>query len=80
MALREGDAVWQMVDEAGAKTLKIQPVDVVRRLTDTVLVKGLTPGTAIIKSRLASPVPGMALRLADDTPKVAAKAAPKSAP
>jgi RND family efflux transporter MFP subunit len=77
IALREGDEVWQMTAD---KTLKVTPVNVVRRLTDQVLVKGLKPGTTIIKSRLASPVPGMALRLAETDAKVAAKAAPKSAP
>ena len=75
-ALREGDQVWQISKD---KTLAITKVDVVRRLPDEVLVKGLKAGDQIIKSRIASPVPGMALRLEATPPKVAAKVdAPKA--
>ena len=67
-ALREGDQVWQISKD---KTLAITKVDVVRRLPDEVLVKGLKAGDQIIKSRIASPVPGMALRLQAAPDKVA---------
>ena len=76
-ALREGDQIWQISKDS---TLTISKVDVVRRLPDEVLVKGLKAGDQIIKSRIASPVPGMALRLEAAPAKVAAKAdTPKAA-
>ena len=75
-ALREGDQIWQISKD---KTLTISKVNVVRRLPDVVLVKGLKAGEQIIKSRIASPVPGMALRLDTAPTKVAAKVdAPKA--
>lgn len=70
-ALREGDQIWQVSKD---KTLSIKAVNVVRRLPEVVLVKGLKAGETIIKSRIASPVPGMALRLDAGPAKVAAQA------
>lgn len=72
-ALREGDQVWKMTAE---QTLAIEPVKVVRRLQDTVLVQGLKVGEKIISSRLSSPVSGMKLRT-DAAPPKMAKGAPK---
>ena len=76
-ALREGDQVWQISKD---KTLAITQVDVVRRLPEEVLVKGLKAGDQIIKSRLASPVPGMALRLQGAPEKVAKAGGSSKAP
>lgn len=67
-ALREGDQVWKMTAE---KTLAIEPVTVVRRMQDSVLVEGMKAGEKIISSRLSSPVGGMLLRTEADTPKMA---------
>lgn len=76
-ALREGDQIWQISKD---KTLAIKSVNVVRRLPEVVLVKGLKAGDTIIKSRIASPVPGMTLRLDSPPAKIAQKAdAPKAA-
>lgn len=61
VALREGDRVWRVdVDD----TLLSGPVKVVRRMRETVLVSGgLSDGDRVVTSRLASPVPGMKLRV-----------------
>ncbi len=61
VALREGDRVW-LVD--AEDRLEIRRVKVLRRLATSVLVEsGLEGGDRLILSRLASPVPGMALRV-----------------
>lgn len=67
-ALREGDQIWKMTAD---DTLAIEPVQVVRRLQDTVLVKGLKAGEKIVSSRLSSPVGGMKLRIESAAPKMA---------
>ncbi len=60
-ALREGGRVWRVGPE---QTLQAAPVTILRRLRDTVLIDGgLADGDQIVTSRLASPVPGMKLRV-----------------
>jgi multidrug efflux pump subunit AcrA (membrane-fusion protein) len=76
-ALREGDQIWQISKD---NRLTIKTVNVVRRLPEVVLVKGLKAGETIIKSRIASPVPGMTLRLEAAPATIAQKTdAPKAA-
>ena len=60
-ALREGERVWRV---AADDTLVSGPVKIARRLRNTVLVsEGLSNGDRVVVSRLASPVPGMQLRV-----------------
>lgn len=56
--LREGDVVW-LLDENDR--LAMAQVEIVWRLKDDLLVRGLSPGSRIITSRISAPVPGMAL-------------------
>ncbi|MCA9543792.1 MAG: efflux RND transporter periplasmic adaptor subunit, partial [Myxococcales bacterium] len=74
LALHEGDQVWLFQDGR----LVTRQVEVSRRLRDSVLVrKGLSAGDQLIVSRLASPIPGMPLRLKGAAP--AGEAPPTSA-
>jgi multidrug efflux pump subunit AcrA (membrane-fusion protein) len=64
-ALRENDRVW-VRDSVGL--LAIRPVKVVWRRQDDVLVHdGFKPGDQLVTTHLASVVPGMALRVREDT-------------
>ncbi len=73
VALREGDRVWRV--DADNRLLS-GPVTVLRRLRETVLVsEGLADGDRVITSRLASPVPGMQLRVKPSEAKPRAEAA-----
>lgn len=75
VALREGDVVWVLKAD---DTLEFRDVEVGARERDFVLVRsGLAAGERIITSRLAAPVPGMKLKVADEAVKAAsAPAAP----
>jgi RND family efflux transporter MFP subunit len=73
VALREGDRVWRVDAD---QRLVSGPVTVLRRMRATVLVsKGLADGDRVITSRLASPVPGMELRVKPSETKPTAEAA-----
>jgi len=62
--LRNGDRVWVMSE---AKTLEVREVKVAFRGAGTVYVtEGIEAGEKLIVSDLSSPVPGMALRTAED--------------
>ena len=52
-SLRENNWVW--IDDGGK--LKIQPVDILFKETDFVLVKGIPSQSLIITSDIAAPVP-----------------------
>ncbi|TNF26233.1 MAG: efflux RND transporter periplasmic adaptor subunit [Deltaproteobacteria bacterium] len=73
VALRDGDRVWVMKDER----LDVREVEIVWRDEESVLVKrGLTVGDPIITSKLSTPVPGMKIRVAAETPDAKAPGAP----
>jgi RND family efflux transporter MFP subunit len=64
-ALREGDVVWLVVDDA----LVMRRVQVAWRREDTVLIgEGLADGDRVVVSPLASPVEGMPLRVLEAGP------------
>ncbi len=80
LALREGDSVWVMTTD---DTLEIRTVEASwRGLNDVYVRSGLADGDRLIVSRIAAPVPGMALRTgaASDTrePKTARADAPEA--
>lgn len=63
--LRDGDTVWLMDNDG---RLEIRKVEVAFRGRDEVLVTGgLQPGEKLVVSTLAAPVPGMLLRVAEDS-------------
>ena len=65
MALREGDQVW--VADAD-DMLRYRTVTVTWRRTETVVVRGdFEPGDRLIVSRLPNVLPGIKLRISDDT-------------
>lgn len=65
-ALREGSRVWVLTPDG---ELDIRDVSIVWSKPDSVLIGGgIADGDAIIVSRLQTPVSGMALRTADQTP------------
>lgn len=69
LALREPSNVWIVADSAEGEGLVLadRPVEVARRLSDRVLLSGgISDGTRVITSRLASPVPGMRIRVKGD--------------
>jgi RND family efflux transporter MFP subunit len=68
--LRNGNAVWQIDDES---RLKKTPVRVLWRDRDHVVVKGLKAGESIISNHVPTAAPGMALRIAEQRSKAAAK-------
>lgn len=70
LALRENDRVW-LRDADGR--LRFTPVDVIWRQADTVVVRGLQDGDAVVLSRIAAPAPGQKLALA--TPSTVVPAA-----
>ena len=64
--LRDGDKVWLYTAE---NTLKIQPVKVVFRAEDYVLIAdGINPDSQVIVTDIAAPVDGMPLRLPGQEP------------
>lgn len=69
IAMRGDDAVWTLEGDV----LKVQPVEVVWRKRDTVLVRGVTGGAQVITSPVPGAVDGMKVRTA---PAAAAKKGP----
>jgi len=67
-ALREGSAVWVMDAQ---DTLAARPVEIVWRYADAVLVRGLQDGDRLVDGIVPSPVMGMRLRVAGETPPAA---------
>jgi hypothetical protein len=63
--LRDGTSVWIM---NAADELEIRTVEIAWRERDRVCVAaGISPGERIVTSDLSAPVPGMALRVLDET-------------
>jgi multidrug efflux pump subunit AcrA (membrane-fusion protein) len=73
VALVDDHQVWLVVDGK----LRAREVEVAWRETDTVLVRGLRGGEAVVTTPLATPTEGMSVRI-DDAPTVIAAAAPAS--
>ena len=68
-ALRDGGDVWIM---DGDDRLEIRPVEIAFRGPDTVLVSGgLRAGERIVTSRIATPLPRMALRVLEEREETA---------
>jgi hypothetical protein len=66
-ALRENDRIW--VCDADGR-LAIRPVEIVwRRHEDVIVRDGFRPGDQLICTHLASVVPGMPLRILEQTPE-----------
>ncbi|HJL18857.1 MAG TPA: efflux RND transporter periplasmic adaptor subunit [Sandaracinaceae bacterium LLY-WYZ-13_1] len=63
-ALRDGAEVWVATDDGA---LDIRAVEVAWRREDSVLLSsGIEPGDRVVVNRLAAPVDGMAVRIAED--------------
>lgn len=77
VALADDRMVWLVVDGKLAR----REVDVAWRSADTVLVRGLRPGDAVVTTPLASPTEGMAVRVEGEAPALiaAVPAAPAAA-
>ncbi|MEM9074044.1 MAG: efflux RND transporter periplasmic adaptor subunit [Myxococcota bacterium] len=72
LAVRDGDRTFVMNDDG---TLSIRDLTVVWRTEDALLVRsGVRAGERLITSRIATPVEGMALRVADTAPEAHAEA------
>jgi RND family efflux transporter MFP subunit len=66
-ALQEGDVVFVMTED---DKLEFRPVEIAWELPKSLLVAdGLAPGERVIISQIGTPLPGMALRLAEPEPK-----------
>jgi len=66
-ALREGNSIWVMNEQ---DELEVRSVEIVWREQDVVLVRsGIEAGERIVTSQLATPVPGMKLRLPGTLPE-----------
>lgn len=79
-ALREGDVVWLIDDES---KLRFRDVEVaLRRDADVLVTGGLEPGTTVITSLIAVPLPGMLVEPAgasgEPTPAAASGSPPKA--
>ncbi len=73
-ALREGSQVWLATS---TNTLSIQPVEVVWRDADRVIVSsGLSAGQKLIISDITAPIPGMAISTGADENEANSKQAP----
>jgi hypothetical protein len=72
VALVDDHAVWLVVDDK----LTAREVEVAWRGVDTVLVRGLRPGEAVVTTPLASPTEGMAVRIEGESPALIAASAP----
>lgn len=68
VALADDRMVWLAVDGKLAR----REVDVAWRSADTVLVRGLRPGDAVVTTPLASPTEGMAVRVDGEAPALIA--------
>lgn len=62
-AVRGEDRIWRVGDDG---TLVIEPVDVLRRERDRVVVRGLAADARVVRSRISAPIPGMKLAVAGD--------------
>jgi multidrug efflux pump subunit AcrA (membrane-fusion protein) len=72
VALVDDHQVWLV--ESGV--LKAREVEVAWRAGDTVLVRGLRAGEAVVTTPLATPTEGMQVRIEDEAPALIAAAAP----
>jgi len=73
-ALREGDGVWLMDAD---NRLIVRPVEVAWRRENDVLVRtGIAEGERIILTRIATPIPGMKLRLSEPAASTGREASP----
>ncbi len=70
VALADDHQVWLVVDDV----LAAREVEVAWRGVDTVLVRGLRPGDAVVTTSLASPTEGMAVRIEGEAPALVAAA------
>ena len=68
VALADDHQVWLAVDGK----LAAREVEVAWRGADTVLVRGLRPGDAVVTTPLASPTEGMAIRIEGESPALVA--------
>jgi len=68
VALVDDHQVWLVTDG----TLAAREVEVAWRGVDTVLVRGLRPGDAVVTTPLASPTAGMAVRIEGEAPALVA--------
>ncbi len=68
VALVDDHQVWLVADG----TLAVREVEVAWRGVDTVLVRGLRPGDAVVTTPLASPTAGMAVRIEGEAPALVA--------
>ncbi len=68
VALVDDHMVWLVIDDK----LVAREVEVAWRSADTVLVRGLRPGEAIVTTPLASPTEGMAVRIEGEAPALIA--------
>ena len=76
VALVDDASVWLVADGKLAR----RAVEVTWRSADTVLVRGLLPGDAVVTTPLASPTEGMAVRVEGEAPAlIAAVPAPPAA-
>ncbi len=78
LAIRDGDRVW-VVDAEGK--LQVHPVEIGWRERDRVLLtRGVDAGDRVVTSPLATPIPGMALRVAGEATAEAPSDVDPSAP
>jgi multidrug efflux pump subunit AcrA (membrane-fusion protein) len=68
VALVDDDSVWLVVDDKLAR----REVEVAWRNADTVLVRGLRAGEAVVTTPLASPTEGMVVRIEGEAPPLIA--------
>jgi multidrug efflux pump subunit AcrA (membrane-fusion protein) len=68
VALVDDDSVWLVVDDKLAR----REVEVAWRTADTVLVRGLRAGEAVVTTPLASPTEGMVVRIEGEAPSLIA--------
>jgi multidrug efflux pump subunit AcrA (membrane-fusion protein) len=68
VALVDDHMVWTVADDK----LTAREVNVAWRSADTVLVRGLRPGEAVVTTPLASPTEGMAVRIEGEAPALIA--------
>ncbi|MGH7821963.1 MAG: efflux RND transporter periplasmic adaptor subunit [Candidatus Binatia bacterium] len=75
-AVRDGGEVWVMDAE---DRLEIRPVEIAFRSPETVLVNGgLRDGERVVTSRIATPLPRMALRILEERADTAVAEAPEA--
>jgi multidrug efflux pump subunit AcrA (membrane-fusion protein) len=72
VALVDDHQVWLVIDGV----LRAREVETMWRAADTVLVRGLRAGEAVVTTPLATPTEGMAVRIDDEAPALIAAAKP----